>query len=42
MKMFRNLLLAAVAFTVFAGAFVPANAAVRHHPHKVRHHHHKR
>ncbi len=39
MKMFRNLLLAAIAFTVVAGAVVPANAAVRHHH---RAHHHRR
>jgi hypothetical protein len=39
MKMFRNLLLALIAFTVVAGSVVPANAAVRHHR---RHHHHRR
>jgi hypothetical protein len=39
MKMFRNLLLALVAFTVMAGSVAPANAAVRHHH---RHHHHKK
>jgi hypothetical protein len=36
MKMFRNLLLALIAFTVVAGSVVPANAAGRHH----RGHHH--
>jgi len=40
MKMFRNLLLAAIAFTVIAGSVVPANAAVRHH--KTHHRHHKK
>jgi hypothetical protein len=41
MKMFRNLLLAAVAFAVLAGSVIPANAATGHH-HKTRHHHHKK
>ena len=40
MKMFRNLLLAVIAFTVVAGSVVPANAAMRHH-HRARHHHKK-
>jgi hypothetical protein len=41
MKMFRNLLLALIAFTVVAGSVVPANAATRHH-HKIHHRrHHK-
>ena len=39
MKMFRNLLLALIAFTVVAGSVVPANAAGRHHR---SHHHHKK
>jgi hypothetical protein len=39
MKLFRNLLLALIAFTVVAGSVVPANAAVRHHR---RHHHHRK
>jgi len=38
MKMFRNLLLSLIAFTVLAGAVLPANAAAAHH----RRHHHRR
>jgi hypothetical protein len=41
MKIFRNVLLAAIAFTVMAGSVVPANAAVRHHRHSSHHHHKK-
>jgi hypothetical protein len=41
MKMFRNLLLAAIAFTVLAGSVVPANAAARHHKVHHRRHHKK-
>ena len=37
MKMFRNMLLALIAFTVVAGAVVPANAAAAH-----KHKHHRR
>jgi hypothetical protein len=40
MKMFRNLLLALIAFTVVAGSVVPANAAGRHH--RGHHHGHRR
>lgn len=40
MKLFRNLLLAAIAVTVLASAAVPANAAVRHH-HRHHHRHHR-
>jgi hypothetical protein len=40
MKMFRNLLLAVIAFTVLAGSVVPANAAVHHH--RTHHRHHKK
>jgi hypothetical protein len=36
MKMFRNFVLGLIAFTVVAGAAIPANAAGRHHH---RHHH---
>jgi hypothetical protein len=38
MKMFRNIALALIAFTVVAGAVIPANAAGHHHK---RHHGHK-
>ena len=41
MRLFRNVLLAVVAITVFAASAVPAQAKV-HHNHKVRHHHHRR
>jgi hypothetical protein len=41
MKMFRNVLLALIAFTVAAGAVVPANAAAARHHGKHHRRHHK-
>jgi len=41
MRVFRNVLLAVVAITVFAASAVPAQAKMHRH-HKIRHHHHRR
>ena len=38
----RNMLLALVALTVFAGTVTPANAAAYHHHRRHHHHYHHR